>query len=225
MPVKKNGGNAQQQQRDTLLLKLNLSGTGAHRMLRAFPNGVANMKKALLAITLAATLASGSMVGAAYAQQARGDVRHDRQERQGPRMTDTDRGALTDARIAAIKAGLKLTPDQEKLWPGVEAALRQSAQQRQERFAERRKEREARESSGSRADMVSRLRARADHMSEGATDLRKLADAIDPLYKTLDDGQKRRLAVLMRSGMDHHRMAMRMHGERQAERGPDRTVE
>lgn len=182
------------------------------------------MKKAVLAVTLAATLASSSMIGAAYAQQARGDVRHERQDRH-ERMTDIDRGALTDARIAALKAGLKLTPDQEKLWPGVEAALRESSQKRREKFAEWRKEREARENSGSRSDMVSRLRARADHMSEGATNLRELADAIDPLYKTLDEGQKRRFAILMRSGMDHHRMAMRMHGWRQAERGPDRTVE
>ena len=28
--------------------------------------------------------------------------------------------------------------------------------------------------------------------------MKKIADAADPLYKTLDDGQKRRLAVLTR---------------------------
>ena len=32
-----------------------------------------------------------------------------------------------DARIAALKTGLKLTPDQEKLWPSVETALRDMA--------------------------------------------------------------------------------------------------
>ena len=39
-------------------------------------------------------------------------------------LTPEDRAAFTDARIAALHAGLKLTPDQEKLWPPVEAAIR-----------------------------------------------------------------------------------------------------
>ena len=30
--------------------------------------------------------------------------------------------------------------------------------------------------------------------------LKKIADAADPLYKTLDDGQKRRLAILTHKG-------------------------
>ena len=37
------------------------------------------------------------------------------------RMNPEDRAAFADARIAAVHAGLKLTPDQEKLWPPVEA--------------------------------------------------------------------------------------------------------
>ena len=44
-----------------------------------------------------------------------------------------DRAAFTDARIAAVKAGLKLTPDQEKLWPPVEAAVRDFAKLRIDR--------------------------------------------------------------------------------------------
>ena len=35
-----------------------------------------------------------------------------------------DRAAFADARIAALHAGLRLTPDQEKLWPPVVAAIR-----------------------------------------------------------------------------------------------------
>ena len=45
-------------------------------------------------------------------------------------------------------------------------------------------------------DPVARLRERADNMATSAAALKKIADAADPLYKTLDDGQKRRLAVL-----------------------------
>ena len=45
-------------------------------------------------------------------------------------------------------------------------------------------------------DPLTRLRERADNMANSAAALKKIADASDPLYKTLDDGQKRRLAIL-----------------------------
>ena len=51
-----------------------------------------------------------------------------------------------------------------------------------------------------RGDPVARLRERADNMATSATALKKIADAADPLYKTLDDGQKRRLAILTHMG-------------------------
>jgi zinc resistance-associated protein len=35
-----------------------------------------------------------------------------------------DRAAFLDARIAALHAGLELTPDQDKLWGAVESAFR-----------------------------------------------------------------------------------------------------
>ncbi len=37
------------------------------------------------------------------------------------RISPEDRAAFVDARIAAVHAGLKLTADQEKLWPPVES--------------------------------------------------------------------------------------------------------
>ena len=40
------------------------------------------------------------------------------------------------ARIAALKAGLKLTPAQEKNWPALETALREQAKARAARIAE-----------------------------------------------------------------------------------------
>ena len=45
-------------------------------------------------------------------------------------------------------------------------------------------------------DPVTRLRERADNMATSAVAMKKIADAADPLYKTLDDGQKRRLDML-----------------------------
>jgi LTXXQ motif family protein len=117
------------------------------------------------------------------------------------RMNAEDRAAFTDARIAAVKAGLKLTPDQEKLWPPVEAAVRDFAKLRIDRAnarmnAQRDDSRDAQKAD----DPVTRLRERADNMAASAAAMTRIADAADPLYKTLDDGQKRRLAVLTRMG-------------------------
>src|SRR5258708_11851930 len=47
---------------------------------------------------------------------------------------------------------------------------------------------------------VPRLRDGADNMAATAEAMRRNADAADPLYKTLDDGQKRRLAILTHMG-------------------------
>jgi hypothetical protein len=41
-----------------------------------------------------------------------------------PAKPKPDNHILNDAQIASIKARLKLTPDQQRYWPGVEAALR-----------------------------------------------------------------------------------------------------
>jgi hypothetical protein len=41
-----------------------------------------------------------------------------------PRPPKPDNHVLNDAQISSIKARLRLTPDQERYWPGVEAALR-----------------------------------------------------------------------------------------------------
>ena len=46
------------------------------------------------------------------------------------RPSAEDAAALTDARIAALRTGLKLSAEQEKLWPPVESAIRALAKQR-----------------------------------------------------------------------------------------------
>ncbi|RXG89884.1 Spy/CpxP family protein refolding chaperone [Bradyrhizobium zhanjiangense] len=112
------------------------------------------------------------------------------------RMNPEDRAAFVDARIAAVHAGLKLNADQEKLWPPVEAAVRDFAKLRIDRA-------NARMNAGpgdtdKPEDPIARLRQRAEDMGASSAALKKIADAADPLYKTLDEGQKRRLAVLTR---------------------------
>ena len=155
------------------------------------------MKKILLAGVAAIAIAGSSL---AYAQHHEW-FHH-------ARMSPEDRAAFADARIAAVKAGLKLTPDQEKLWPPVEVAVRDFAKLRIDRAnARMNAEKDGSSDAQKPDDPVGRLRARADRMATTAAVLKRIADAADPLYKTLDDGQKRRLKVLTHfghGGWRHH---------------------
>ena len=140
------------------------------------------------------------------------------------RMNPEDRAAFADARIAAVHVGLKLSADQEKLWPPVEAAVKEFAKLRIDRANARMNAEKDDNSQQKPDDPVARLRERADNMATSAAAMKKIADAADPLYKTLDDGQKRRLAVL--THMEHRfggGEGWRHHGGMgQGGMGPDR---
>ena len=155
------------------------------------------MKKTIAAASIALTLAGA---GFALAQQSPREAR-------GSRMSTEDVAAFTDARIAGLKAGLKLTAEQEKSWPAVETAIRDLAKERADRMKERTDRREGRRG-GDHAqrparDTIARLRQGADAMTARAAGMTKLADAAEPLYKSLDDGQKKRFAVLIRMTGGH----------------------
>ena len=146
------------------------------------------------------------------------------------RMNPEDRAAFADARIAAVKAGLKLNADQEKLWPPVEAAVRDFAKLRIDRANARMLARQDDSRDAEQpADPVARLRDRADTMATMAAAMKRIAEAADPLYKTLDDGQKRRLNVLTRMegrfggrGWRHHHRFQRDMERDDDGRGRDR---
>jgi zinc resistance-associated protein len=166
------------------------------------------MMKKILAGTIALTLAGA---GLALAQQTTPQQTSPRESR-GFRMSADDMAALTDARVASLKAGLKLTAEQEKHWPAVEAAIRDLAKDRAERMkartdrmASRREARGADNAQPSGPDAIGRLRQGADAMTTRAAGLKKLADASEPLYKSLDEGQKHRFTMLMRMGDGHGR--------------------
>jgi hypothetical protein len=128
------------------------------------------------------------------------------------RMNPEDRAAFADARIAAVHAGLKLSADQEKLWPPVEAAVKDFAKLRIDRANARMNADKDDNSQQKPDDPVARLRERADNMATSAAAMKKIADAADPLYKTLDDGQKRRLALLTHMGRFGGGEGWRHHG-------------
>ena len=158
------------------------------------------MKKSVLAVTTAAILA-GSAATYAMAQQPPAPPKAGMEDQWKP--SPADRAAFANARVAALHAGLGLTPEQEKLWPPVEAVLRDMAQKHEARSEERRAEWD--KDKKDRPDAMQRLRRGAEIMTQTGTDLKRLADAAQPLYDKLDDAQKRRLHKLVRHGM-HERM-------------------
>jgi zinc resistance-associated protein len=176
------------------------------------------MLKSLLVGATALTIAGSSLV---YAQQQRpADAAATQQEHaaRGARFRPTaeDVAALTDARIAALKAGLKLTPEQEKNWPAVETAIRDLAKERAARVEQRTAN--VKERRNTRSDMIERLRQRADRMTNAAANLKRFADATEPLYKSLDESQKRRFTLLSRQHAGQWRAAHWAARERHASR-------
>jgi Spy/CpxP family protein refolding chaperone len=119
----------------------------------------------------------------------------------GAPLSAADWGKLTDLRIDIVKAALKLTPEQEKYWPAIEDAIRTRAKNRQARIADIAK-RVAELRGGNpvevlrNRDPVDFLQRRADALAQRSADLKKLAAAWEPLYKTLSPEQKQRMAFV-----------------------------
>jgi zinc resistance-associated protein len=120
--------------------------------------------------------------------------------KEGFRPSPADRAAFLEARIAALHAGLTLTPDQEKLWPPVEAAMRDLAKTR---AAIRQKMRELRDHEHP-VDPVTLIKRISENQLARGEALKKLADAAAPLYATFSDEQKHRLPVLLIAIRPHH---------------------
>ena len=141
-------------------------------------------------IVAAAAIAS-VIVGTAVAVAQQQPAPAGQQPFEAWRPSAEDISAFTDARVAGLKAGLRLTPAQEQHWPAVERAIRDAAKERQDRMS-------ARQSAPPPLDPIERLRQRADAMSTRANSMRRLAEAAAPLYQSLDEAQKRRFAMLAR---------------------------
>ena len=151
------------------------------------------LKAAAAAVVVAAAV---TIAGAPLAHAQPRDGRPDGTRRWQP--TIEDMRAFQAARLAALRAGLVLNAEQEKHWPAFEAAMREIQQQRLNRFTAIREAR--REGRPPVADPAERMRQRAARLSESGAVLKRLADATDPLYRSLDDAQKRRFTILARAG-------------------------
>jgi len=124
-----------------------------------------------------------------------------------------DHAAMLDARLAGLKAGLRLTPDQEKLWAPFEAAVRDFARTRMARMQammERARKDEESSAGGPPLSPIDRLDMLATRLSNAGAGLKTIADAAKPLYASLDDQQKRMFGFLshemMMMGRERHDM-------------------
>ena len=138
-------------------------------------------------------------------------VTHAQQATSGPggtsesgRLSQAEFKMLTDVRVGVIKAALQLTPEQEKLWPTVEEAIRARAETRYRRLAALGE----RMDQGRDVDPVQLYRQRADVLADRAAGLRKLADAWQPLYQSLTPDQKTRLRLVTVHAIEGLRTAM-----------------
>jgi LTXXQ motif family protein len=154
---------------------------------------------------LVAMLVAGSLSAPTFALAAEGDQQASRAERM--QKWAADRETMLDAKLAGMKAGLGLTIDQEKLWAPFESAVKDAHKARMDAMGAMMRMR----AQGERMSPVDRLEAMSDRLSQGATNVKKIADAAKPLYAVLDESQKHKFDTLGRMLMpERSRFAMDM---------------
>ena len=152
--------------------------------------------KRTLVVALAAVFASAPV----FALAAEGDQQSSHAERM--QQWAADRETVLDAKLAGMKAGLALTADQP-----FQSAVQDAARSRMDAMRQIMQTR----APGEQMSPVDHLEAMANRLSQGATDVRKIADAAKPLYNTLDESQKHKFGMLGRMLMpERSRFAMDM---------------
>ncbi|MBR1091326.1 Spy/CpxP family protein refolding chaperone [Bradyrhizobium manausense] len=142
------------------------------------------MRKTSILLTTAVLLIGTAVSGSADARD-----RSDRPELTASQMTDQ-----AAARAAQLKADLRLTPEQEKNWSAFETAVVETwKNQVEQRLAWR----NARAKQQDNVDLIDGMRKDADEQIDRSNAQKKLADAAQPLYSSLDDPQKRRFATAL----------------------------
>ena len=154
------------------------------------------MRKTAIYLMSAALLTATALTSPATAR--------DRTER--VELTANQMADRSDARIAKMKVDLNLTADQDKNWAGFARAMQDmNKKQADRRIAMR----DARAQQHGSVDLIDELRRSADSQIEYANERKKLADAAQPLYASLDEQQKSRFADMLFGG-DRERDNRRM---------------
>ena len=105
----------------------------------------------------------------------------------------SDKTAFLNAHIAALKAVLALTPEQEKLWPPVEAAIRDTVKESAARAEKLRSMPEPKTA-------LELLNIVADQELARANALKKFVGVMEPLVASLTPEQKRRIPAFIGLG-------------------------
>ncbi len=152
-----------------------------------------------------------------------GGDRQERSEREHRRSEWRERRAERMAerlneRLAKVRADLKLKPEQVPLFDTLENVIKKRAEERRERWASRREQRET----FRHADVMERLDAMSNRQAERAAGSKELADALRPLWTTLSDEQKTVVRRSVREFYAESRQRMRAMRERWEDRRGDR---
>ncbi|CAJ0893178.1 hypothetical protein AMST5_04283 [freshwater sediment metagenome] len=155
------------------------------------------MRKFLLVVALALVACASAAQGGTHEAVFRRNL-----------VPAEDLVAYADARIAALKVGLRLKPEQEKDWPPLEAALREAAKAQIQRIEE------SRNTAAPTFDdePLGALQRRAKNMTARAGEFDRIAAAGKPLYDSLDAAQKRRFGTLIRATIEGRMRRMRHAG-------------
>ncbi len=139
------------------------------------------MRKTLILATSAALLTGTVITGSAVARD-----RSDRTELTSSQITDQ-----ASARAAQMKADLRLTAEQEKNWPAFQTAVVDTWKKQTEQQIAWRSAHATQQGS---VDLIDEMRKNADRQIDEANARKKLADAAQPLFSSLDDQQKHRFS-------------------------------
>ena len=148
------------------------------------------MKRTIIGALAAIAVSTSSFALTAAAAQT------NQQPSQAERMQHwaADRVTLLDAKLAGMKAALGLSADQEKLWDPFASTVKDAAKARMDAMQKMMQTRDQDE----HMSPVDHLEAIADRLSQGAADVKKIADAAKPLYAALDASQKEKFGMLGR---------------------------
>jgi hypothetical protein len=143
------------------------------------------MRKHLMLVATAVALTGTALVGPATAR--------DRAER--VELTSNQIRDQAAARAAQMKADLRLSGEQDKHWSDFQTAIVDAWQRQAAHRIDWRNARAKQQGDNqSSPDLIEQIRKDAEDQIARGNDRKKLADAAQPLYDSLDDQQKRRFA-------------------------------
>ena len=176
------------------------------------PKGSA-MRRLILASVAAVALAGAPAAFRAAAAPGDGP------DEQRVRAMAEDHAFMLDARLAGMKAALKLTPEQEKLWAPFESAVRDAAKSRMEAMRAMHEKMHEDMHKGERPSPIERMTEMSEHLAKASAEIKLIADAAKPLFDSLDETQKHHFGPLLmslREGSMHggweRREGSEMHG-------------